>query len=211
MLRKKRSLFQFLSDLRQFDGSFRRNYEATSSIDIFLNPYILPSIPGAISLDLGCGDSPRNPFNAGKFCGVDVREELANSIYCADLSVEALPFADNEFTYCTAFDFLEHIPRQVIVHNKVRFSFVELMNEVYRVLAPGGLFFHSTPAFPCKEAFQDPTHVNFITEDTMPSYFCESNPCAKLLGYGFNGKFHLVDQRWLGKSHLVSLMRAIKS
>lgn len=54
-----------------------------------------------------------------------------------------------------------------------RLAFVELMKEIYRVLKPGGLFFRQTPAFPAKEALQDPTHVNIITEDTMAFFFCQ--------------------------------------
>lgn len=46
------------------------------------------------------------------------------------------------------------------------------MNEIHRVLAPEGLFFCRVPAFPSTYAFKDPTHVNFITEDTFPEFFC---------------------------------------
>ena len=37
------------------------------------------------------------------------------------------------------------------------------MNEIYRVLKPGEMLLHFTPAYPSKEAFQDPTYVNIIT------------------------------------------------
>ena len=67
---------------------------------------------------------------------------------------------------------------------------------------------HSTPAFPSKEVFQDPTHVNIITEDTLPLYFCE--PCNWAKGYGFNGSFELIEQRWVYSEWLVGIMRALK-
>jgi SAM-dependent methyltransferase len=105
---------------------------------------------------------------------------------------------------------MEHIPRNAWPQGKARPAFLELMNEIHRVLKPGGLLLHSTPAFPAKEAFQDPTHVNILTEDTMPCYFCEPNNLAKKLGYGFNGSFELVEQRWVKGIWLAGIMRAIK-
>ena len=66
------------------------------------------------------------------------------------------------------------------------------------------------PSFPSKEAFQDPTHVNFITEDTMPNYFYEPNNFAKNLGYGFNGNFELIEQRWESNIWLIGIMKALK-
>ena len=114
------------------------------------------------------------------------------------------------FNFCTAYDFIEHIPKNSWPQGKQRLAFLELMNEIHRVLKPGGLLFHSTPAFPSNEAFQDPTHVNFITEDTMPHYFCEPHNWAKELGYGFKGSFELIEQGWIGNKWLIGIMKAIK-
>ena len=151
-----------------------------------------PTATDTLSLDLGCGSNPRNPFQATKSFGVDIRGDLEGNISQADLSTDPIPFEDNKFDFCTAFVFIEHIPRISYPQGKSRLAFLELMNEMHRVLKPGGLFLHSTPSFPSKEAFQDPTHVNFITEDTMPNYFCEPNNFSKNLGYGFNGSFELI-------------------
>jgi len=68
--------------------------------------------------------------------------------------------------------------------------FIEIMNEVHRILKPGGLFIALTPCFPSPAAFGDPTHVNFISEGTY-EYFAKHN-FAKTLGYGFNGEFAVV-------------------
>ena len=126
------------------------------------------------TLDLGCGDNPKNPFNASNVYGVDIREDLENGIRCADLAIEKIPYEDEFFDYVTAFEFIEHIPR-VVYSPKRRNSFVELMNEIYRVLKPGGLFLSSTPGYPHGVAFRDPTHVNFITNETFPLYFDDKN------------------------------------
>ena len=77
--------------------------------------------------------------------------------------MEPIPFGDNTFNFCTAFDFIEHIPRIPYPESKKRLAFFELMNEIYRVLKPGEMLLHFTPAYPSKEAFQDPTYVNIIT------------------------------------------------
>ena len=57
------------------------------------------------------------------------------------------------------------------------------------MLKPEGKFFALTPAYPAKQAFQDPTHVNVITEDTH-SYFCGKTP--HMARYGFSGRFEAV-------------------
>jgi SAM-dependent methyltransferase len=147
-----------------------------------------------ISLDLGCGPTPRNPFRADYVCGVDIRESRTPSgeTRVADLATEPIPWPGDFFDYITAFDFLEHVPR-IIYCPKRRFAFVELMNEIWRCLKPGGLLLSSTPAYPHAEAFQDPTHVNIITERTFTHYFA-----GPLWGemYGFKGRFAVVEQAW---------------
>ena len=44
------------------------------------------------------------------------------------------------------------------------------MKEIFRVLEPGGVALIIFPAFPHKDAFSDPTHINFITSSTV-DYF----------------------------------------
>lgn len=157
------------------------------------------------TLDLGCGESPRNPFNAKEVYGLDIRENLEKNIRYADLAVEALPFSDNMFDFVTAYDFLEHIPR-VIYSPERRFPFIQLMNEIYRVLKPGGIFFSRTPFYPVSSAFTDPTHVNVITADTFPMYFDDKHAWARM--YGFNGKFKLGLQA-VNDTHLVVFLQKI--
>ncbi|NJM13797.1 MAG: methyltransferase domain-containing protein, partial [Synechococcaceae cyanobacterium SM1_2_3] len=157
------------------------------------------------SLDLGCGPKSKNPFNADEVFGIDVREDLEANIRRADLAVEPIPFADNSFDYVTAYDFLEHIPRLLYVPMR-RNAFVELMNEVYRVLKMGGIFLSHTPAYPHAAAFQDPTHVNIITEMTFPAYFDQINRWAT--GYGFKGTFLIQKQEWHG-AHLQTIMKKV--
>jgi SAM-dependent methyltransferase len=106
-----------------------------------------------------------------------------------------LPFETNSIDSFSAFDVLEHIPRWERTENGIEFPFINLMNEIYRCLKPGGLFIALTPAFPSEAAFQDPTHVNVISHATI-GYFAGKEPWAKLLGYGFDQGFTVVTQTW---------------
>ena len=121
----------------------------------------------------------------------------------ADLSISGIPFGDNHFDIVTAHDFLEHIPRVLVIAGKTVFPFVRVMTEINRVLAPGGILYSKTPVYPSKEAFQDPTHTNFVTEDTFRLYFCGDSWARD---YGFVGNFDLEFQIQIG-GHLYSLMR----
>jgi SAM-dependent methyltransferase len=155
-----------------------------------------------IAVDLGCGARPKNPFNADIVYGIDVRDDLENKVVKADLVIDKIPFEDNFFDFVTAHDFIEHIPRLIYAPTR-RLPFVELMNEAWRVLKPGGIFYSHTPAVPQLAAFWDPTHVNFITEHTFPMYFDDINIIARM--YGFTGAFSIKSQHWM-ETHLVSTL-----
>ena len=160
------------------------------------------------TLDLGCGASPRNPFHCHEVHGIDIRNNAAKNIKSADMAVEQIPYPDDFFNAVTAFDFIEHIPR-VIYNPGRRFCFVELMNEIHRVLKVGGVFLSYTPAFPHAEAFRDPTHVNIITAETFPLYFDHQYKMAAI--YGFKGAFEVVSQKWApNKVNLISILKKVQ-
>ena len=154
------------------------------------------------TLDIGCGTIPRNPFQANTQWGIDIREDLDNNIKSVDLNINPIPFSDKTFDYITAFDFIEHVPR-VIYAPDCRFPFIQLMNEVWRTLKIGGIFFSHTPVYPFRTAFSDPTHVNYITEETF-QYFNNESRLATM--YGFNGAFKVLEQ-YRTDSHLISVLQ----
>lgn len=158
------------------------------------------------TLDLGCGTNPRNPFNATEVFGVDVRDDIPNGIKKADLCIEPIPFEDNMFDFVTAHDVLEHIPRLLYAPTRM-YPFVELMNEIYRVLKPGGTFFSRTPCFPYAPAWRDPTHVNIITDETFPLYFDDTNRWAWM--YGFKGGFKILDQKMQDPYLLTTMQKVV--
>lgn len=157
------------------------------------------------TLDLGCGGVPRNPFKADLIYGIDIRDSTNSNIARADLAQERIPHADDSMDYITAFDFLEHVPR-VVYLPQIRYSFVELMNEIYRVLVPGGLFLAQTPVYPFSACFTDPTHINPITSETFSQYFDDQRQWGRM--YGFKGAFKIESQvRY--STHLISVLRKV--
>jgi SAM-dependent methyltransferase len=159
------------------------------------------------TLDLGCGPQPVNPFEADFVQGIDIPEDVDKGVLKADLSFDPIPCADCSLDFVTAHDFIEHVPRVIATHSGSRFPFIELMSKVHRVLKPGGFFYSRAPAYPHNEVFQDPTHVNIITSNTFPYYFCWhglGGPWARI--YGSRGRLDLVQQRWSGP-RLLTVMR----
>ena len=152
-----------------------------------------------VHLDMGCGLNPRNPFGAKKLIGIDILAESSMNAqqdfkYIQVLPGRAFPLENESIDSISGYDFIEHLPRGSTLDSNL---FISFMNESSRVLKKGGVLLLVTPAFPSPAAFQDPTHVNFISVNTV-DYFIGSNPDASKLGYGFTGKFQLVTQQWVG-------------
>ena len=184
---------EFEKSINSFDVSIKLN---PNNQEYWCNRNLaLEKTKNTTSLELGCGIHHKNPFGASESFGIDIREDLALNILKADLTIEPIPFPDNTFDFVVAEHFLEHIPRLIYAPYH-RFPFIELMSEIYRVLKPKGLFYSITPAYPHPEVFQDPTHVNFITDKTIAAYFCYAVPWAKQ--YGFKGQFNFSKQEWEG-------------
>lgn len=101
-------------------------------------------------LNMGCGSDIRVGWiNLDKvpLVGVDV---------VVDIETEPLPFDDNSFDLVLAKDVLEHCshPLQVI-------------DEIQRVLAPGGSLRLQVPHFTSRGAYLDPTHVRSFSIDSF--------------------------------------------
>jgi SAM-dependent methyltransferase len=74
-----------------------------------------------------------------------------------------LDLPDSSVGVIRAVDFLEHIPDKIA-----------LFNELYRVLAHGGMLLSLTPSTDGRGAFQDPTHIAFYNENSF-WYFTDQN------------------------------------
>jgi hypothetical protein len=109
--RKARAAGSAFSSLPGQSKDLRKNYLSATSADELLNRHYTPTSANTNALDLGCGSNPRNPFQAPELFGADIRSDLEGNLRQADLSIEPIPFGDNMFDFCTAFNFIEHIPR----------------------------------------------------------------------------------------------------
>lgn len=107
------------------------------------------------ALDLGCGGTKQWPDAVG----VDLRAADGVDVV-ADLEQGALPFPDASFSHVFAVHVLEHVMRVC-----------ELMDEVHRVLQPGGLLHVLAPRWDAVNALADPTHVRPVHPQTF-KYFC---------------------------------------
>ena len=73
----------------------------------------------------------------------------------------ALPFGDDHFEEVRCHHVLEHMERR---------DLVPVMNEMWRVLRPGGVVDIEVPVYPHLEAVADPTHLSFYHSATF-EYF----------------------------------------
>lgn len=111
---------------------------------------------GLLALDLGGAHNSPSGF-------------LSVDLHDADLIGDVLEVLSNA-SDCSvgvirASDFLEHVRPD---------SVVPLMNEMYRVLAHGGMLLTQTPSTDGRGAFQDPTHVSFWNENSW-WYYTDAN------------------------------------
>jgi O-antigen biosynthesis protein len=94
--------------------------------------------------------------------------DLRDADVCCDLN-QRWPFEDSSVGVIRAFDVFEHLRDPL-----------HTMQEVYRVLAPGGWLFAQVPSTDGRGAFQDPTHVSFWNENSW-AYYSNAN-FAKYIG-----------------------------
>ena len=153
----------------------------------------------SLHLDLGSGARPANPFDCDKLISSDVCKisyDIKQNFSSVIIKNFRIPLRDASVDSVSAYDVIEHIPRHSQTNTgELENPFIIIMNEINRILKPGGLFIAVTPSFPSPVSFQDPTHVNFITKNTA-NYFAGPS-WAKGIGYNFNGNFEIIENSWL--------------
>jgi len=131
----------------------------------------------ATRLNLGCGDNARAGYiniDSYPWPGVDTVHDLRTGIPCADGAADEV----------LALDVLEHLPDKIAT-----------MNEIWRVLRPGGTVRILVPRADGPGAFSDPTHVSFWTRETF-TYFTvgERHYQRFVKPYGLLGGFRVVSE-----------------
>ena len=150
-----------------------------------------------IKLNLGSGYRKMEGF-----VNIDNRDECGPDILY-DIAEDGLPFDDNSVDYVFAQDFLEHVPQPATVY---------VIEEIYRVLKPGGVFEHMTPSTDGRGAFSDPNHVSFWN---IASWLYFTDDAHRNL-YGIQAKFEgeLQDHITSGPLNIIhthGVMKAVKA
>lgn len=147
-----------------------------------------------MKINLGSGGK-----NIDGYVNIDNRQEVSPDITLDVL--KGLPYEDNSVDEVRAYDFLEHIPIG---------KTVGVVEDIYRVLKPGGLFGHHTPSTDGRGAFQDPTHVSFWNINSWLYYTADN---ARNL-YGIKAKFRIEELKDIdtgyGVIHTLGRMYAVK-
>lgn len=149
-----------------------------------------------MKLNLGCCDAVIPGFvNVDIVAGPGVD-------HVADLSMP-WPWPDDSAQMIRAWDIIEHLP------DKIR-----TMNEMHRVLAPGGRAEIAVPTTDGTGAFQDPTHVSFWNRRSF-LYYEAGNPYRERFAnsYGIKARFRTVSERIDGSidgPRLTIVLEAVK-
>ena len=124
-----------------------------------------------MKLNLGCGTDIKEGYvnlDIIKRKGVDVVHDLDKLPY---------PFKESTFDEVYASHVLEHVD-----------DLMKTMEEIYRILKPGGALVAKVPYFSSSGAFQDPTHKHFFADDTVKYYIMKN-------GYNRNFNYELASQK----------------
>jgi SAM-dependent methyltransferase len=79
-----------------------------------------------------------------------------------DLTKRPLPFDDNTFDECHAYEVLEHLGKQGDFR-----SFFDDFSELWRILKPNGLLVGTSPAWNSKWLWGDPGHTRCISGESL--------------------------------------------
>lgn len=112
---------------------------------------------------------------------------------------QGIPFSDNSCGVVRAYDALEHLPDKQFT-----------IEEIHRVLAPGGILLSQTPSTDGRGAWQDPTHVSFWNENSFWYYTREEQMKYinnKKVKFFESSLITLFPSEW-HKEHNISYVRA---
>jgi SAM-dependent methyltransferase len=139
-----------------------------------------PFLNGAKALDVGCGGR-KLPGAVGMdslaLPGVDIVHDMHQTPW---------PFPDQSFDLI----FFNHVLEHAV-------DVVKTMDEVHRILKPGGHVVIQVPYFRSVDAFTDPTHKHFFTAGSL-DYFVKG---TKLSDYHYSKEIFKKAGFWYGWPH----------
>ena len=121
-------------------------------------------------LNLACGSDIRPSTPEVEWINLDLTL-LPGVDLAHDLRKFPWPFPDHTFDRIIAYDIIEHLPDTVAT-----------MEELWRVLKPGGIVEFRIPYFNSIHMFNDPTHQRFFNENTL-QFFDVDSPFRKARPY----------------------------
>ncbi len=139
-----------------------------------------------LQLDIACGKNKKRGFT-----GVDIWD---GADIVANLEKFPWPFEDNSVDEIFCSHYIEHTP-----------DLISFANELYRIMKVGARAEIIAPYYSSIRAWQDPTHLRAISENTYLYFSKEWRTINKLDHYpitadfDFECNYHL-DQDWQGKS-----------
>jgi len=129
------------------NGHSRNGHSAVAALLKQYGPYI--------KLDVGCGAHPQPGF-----IGIDYQKDFKDPrIIQHNITKYPWPLPSDSVSLMMASHVAEHI-------NPADNGFLKWMDECWRVLQPGAQFMLAVPYAGSGGYWQDPTHVNPITENT---------------------------------------------
>jgi glycosyltransferase involved in cell wall biosynthesis len=130
-----------------------------------------------MKLNLGCCDSLLDGY-------VNVDKMPGPGVEVVDLT-QPWPWPENSVDQVRAWDIIEHLADKIFT-----------MNELWRVLKPGGIVEIAVPTTDGTGAFQDPTHVSFWNRRSF-LYYEAGNPYRERFAhyYGIQAKFRVRGER----------------
>ncbi len=137
-----KKMYFYESFSKDFDSKMNM-YDTNKRLDVFYNELLTEDISNKDVLDAGCGTgwfSKAAAERGANVTSMDLGEGLLQqvSIKCKSNrvvgSILNIPFSDNTFDYIVSSEVIEHIPQPL-----------DAIDELYRVLKPGGKLVLSTP------------------------------------------------------------------
>ncbi len=147
-------------------------------------------------LNLGCSDA-----NEPGYTNVDI---VPPTDLLWDLSQTPWPWDTDAISHIRAADIIEHLPDKIAT-----------MNEIWRVLKPGGTVEIKVPTTDGPGAWQDPQHVSFWNRNSFLYYTRGIAEYERFhVAYGITACFEVVSERkhqWPnGVVDLNIILRAVK-